>query len=310
MRILVTGGAGYIGSVLVPKLLACGHQVTVLDNFMFGQSSLAECCSHDGFDVLRADCRDEATVRKLLASADAVIPLAALVGAPLCKLDPLATRSINQEAVEMICRLASRDQWILMPVTNSGYGIGEKGKHCTEDSPLKPISLYGVTKVEAEKAVLQRESSVTFRLATVFGMSPRMRIDLLVNDFVHRAVTDRAVVVFEGHFKRNYIHLQDVARVFVHALERFGAMKGRPYNVGLDDANLSKTELCQAIQRQVPEFVYVEAPIGEDPDKRDYIVSNARLAATGFRTQWSLDRGIGELIKGYRMLRNSRYSNV
>lgn len=310
MRILVTGGAGYIGSVLVPKLLACGHQVTVLDNFMFGQSSLAECCSHDGFDVLRADCRDEATVRKLLASADAVIPLAALVGAPLCKLDPLATRSINQEAVEMICRLASRDQWILMPVTNSGYGIGEKGKHCTEDSPLKPISLYGVTKVEAEKAVLQRENSVTFRLATVFGMSPRMRIDLLVNDFVHRAVTDRAVVVFEGHFKRNYIHLQDVARVFVHALERFGAMKGRPYNVGLDDANLSKTELCQAIQRQVPEFVYVEAPIGEDPDKRDYIVSNARLAATGFRTQWSLDRGIGELIKGYRMLRNSRYSNV
>jgi len=310
MRILVTGGAGYIGSVLVPKLLSSGHQVTVLDNFMFGQSSLAECCSHDGFDVLRADCRDEATMRKLLASADVVIPLAALVGAPLCKLDPLATRSINQEAVEMVCRLASRDQWILMPVTNSGYGIGEKGKHCTEDSPLKPISLYGVTKVEAEKAVLQRENSVTFRLATVFGMSPRMRIDLLVNDFVYRAVTDRAVVVFEGHFKRNYIHLQDVARVFVHALEHFGAMKGRPYNVGLDDANLSKTELCQVIQRQVPEFVYLEAPIGEDPDKRDYIVSNARLAATGFRTQWSLDRGIGELIKGYRMLRNSRYSNV
>lgn len=310
MRILVTGGAGYIGSVLVPKLLSSGHQVTVLDNFMFSQSSLAECCSHDGFDVLRADCRDEATVRKLLASADVVIPLAALVGAPLCKLDPLATRSINQEAVAMICRLASREQWILMPVTNSGYGIGEKGKHCTEDSPLKPISLYGVTKVEAEKAVLQRENSVTFRLATVFGMSPRMRIDLLVNDFVHRAVTDRAVVVFEGHFKRNYIHIQDVARVFVHALEHFGAMKGRPYNVGLDDANLSKTELCQVIQRQVPDFVYVEAPIGEDPDKRDYIVSNARLAATGFRTQWSLDRGIGELIKGYRMLRNSRYSNV
>jgi len=310
MRILVTGGAGYIGSVLVPKLLSSGHQVTVLDNFMFGQSSLAECCSHDGFDVLRADCRDEATMRKLLASADVVIPLAALVGAPLCKLDPLATRSINQEAVEMVCRLASRDQWILMPVTNSGYGIGEKGKHCTEDSPLKPISLYGVTKVEAEKAVLQRENSVTFRLATVFGMSPRMRIDLLVNDFVYRAVTDRAVVVFEGHFKRNYIHLQDVARVFVHALEHFGAMKGRPYNVGLDDANLSKTELCQVIQRQVPEFVYLEAPIGEDPDKRDYIVSNARLAATGFRTQWSLERGIGELIKGYRMLRNSRYSNV
>jgi len=310
MRILVTGGAGYLGSVLVPKLLAAGHSVTVLDNFMFGQSSLAECCGYDGFDVVRADCRDEPTLRRLLAAADAVIPLAALVGAPLCKLDPLAARTINQEAVEMIGRLASREQWILMPVTNSGYGIGEKGKHCTEDSALKPISLYGITKVEAERAVLQRDNSVTFRLATVFGMSSRMRIDLLVNDFVHRAVTDRAVVVFEGHFKRNYIHIQDVARVFLHALEHFGAMKSRPYNVGLDDANLTKIELCQVIQRHVPEFIYVEAPIGEDPDKRDYIVCNARLAGTGFRTEWDLDRGIRELIKGYRMLRNSRYSNV
>ena len=310
MRILVTGGAGYLGSVLVPKLLAAGHSVTVLDNFMFGQSSLAECCGYDGFDVVRADCRDEPTLRRLLAAADAVIPLAALVGAPLCKLDPIGARTTNQEAVEMICRLASREQWVLMPVTNSGYGIGEKGKYCTEDSPLKPISLYGITKVEAERAVLQRDNSVTFRLATVFGMSSRMRIDLLVNDFVHRAVTDRAVVVFEGHFKRNYIHIQDVARVFLHALEHFGAMKSRPYNVGLDDANMTKIELCQVIQRHVPEFIYVEAPIGEDPDKRDYIVSNARLAGTGFRTEWDLDRGIRELIKGYRMLRNSRYSNV
>jgi len=310
LNILVTGGAGYIGSVLVPKLLQAGHGVTVLDNFMFGQATLAECCAYDNFEVARGDSRDEATIKKLLAKADAAIPLAALVGAPLCKNDPIGTRTINQDAVEMLCRLASPAQRILMPVTNSGYGIGEKDKHCTEDSPLRPISLYGVTKVEAEKAVLQRENSATFRLATVFGMSPRMRMDLLVNDFVYRALHDRAVVVFEGHFKRNYIHIQDVARVFLHALDNFDRMRGKPYNVGLDEANLSKLELCQVIQKQLPQFVYSEAPIGEDPDKRDYIVSNARLAATGFRTQWGLERGIRELIKGYTILRNSRYANV
>jgi nucleoside-diphosphate-sugar epimerase len=310
MKILVTGGAGYIGSVLVPALLADGHRVTVVDNFMFGQSSLADCCAYDSFDVVRGDCRDEALMRKLMADADGIIPLAALVGAPLCKLDPLATKTINQEAVEMICRLASQQQRILMPVTNSGYGIGEKGKFCTEDSPLNPISLYGVTKFEAEKAVLNHPNAMTFRLATVFGMAPRMRIDLLVNDFVHRAVMDRFVIVFEGHFKRNYIHIRDVARVFLHGLNNFEAMKGRPYNVGLDDANLSKLELCAAIQKHVPQFVYLEAPIGEDPDKRDYIVSNARLASTGFKPEWSLDRGIRELIKGYTILRNAKYSNV
>jgi nucleoside-diphosphate-sugar epimerase len=310
MKILVTGGAGYIGSVLVPALLADGHRVTVVDNFMFGQSSLADCCAYDSFDVVRGDCRDESLMRKLMADADGIIPLAALVGAPLCKLDPLATKTINQEAVEMICRLASQQQRILMPVTNSGYGIGEKGKFCTEDSPLNPISLYGVTKVEAEKAVLNHPNAMTFRLATVFGMAPRMRIDLLVNDFVHRAVMDRFVIVFEGHFKRNYIHIRDVARVFLHGLNNFEAMKGRPYNVGLDDANLSKLELCAAIQKHVPQFVYLEAPIGEDPDKRDYIVSNARLASTGFKPEWSLDRGIRELIKGYTILRNAKYSNV
>lgn len=310
MKILVTGGAGYIGSVLVPALLAADHRVTVVDNFMFGQSSLADCCAYDSFDVVRGDCRDESLMRKLMADADGIIPLAALVGAPLCKLDPLATKTINQEAVEMICRLASPQQRILMPVTNSGYGIGEKGKFCTEDSPLNPISLYGVTKVEAEKAVLNHPNAMTFRLATVFGMAPRMRIDLLVNDFVHRAVMDRFVIVFEGHFKRNYIHIRDVARVFLHGLNNFEAMKGRPYNVGLDDANLSKLELCAAIQKHVPQFVYLEAPIGEDPDKRDYIVSNARLASTGFKPEWSLDRGIRELIKGYTILRNAKYSNV
>ncbi len=310
MKILITGGAGYIGSVLTPTLLAQGYEVTVLDNFMFRQTSLADCCQYDTFNVVRGDCRDQALMTQLLKDADVIIPLAALVGAPLCSRDQVGTRTINQEAVEMICRLASPQQRILMPVTNSGYGIGEAGKYCTEESPLRPISLYGVTKVEAEKAVLERENSITFRLATVFGMSPRMRTDLLVNDFVYRAVYDRAVVIFEGHFKRNYIHIRDVAKVFLHGIENFETMKGKPYNVGLEDANLSKLELCAEIQKYLPNFVYLEAPIGEDPDKRDYIVSNQRILSTGYEPEWPLSRGIRELIKGYTILRNSIYSNV
>jgi nucleoside-diphosphate-sugar epimerase len=310
MKVLITGGAGYIGSVLTPTLLGLGHEVTVLDNFYFRQNSLADCCHHAAFQVVRGDCRDERIVKPLAANADLIIPLAALVGVPLCNQDQVATQTTNFEAVDMLCRLASKAQWIILPVTNSGYGIGEKGKSCTEDSPLRPLSTYGATKVRAEEAVLRRENSLTFRLATVFGMSPRMRIDLLVNDFVYRAVHDRAVVVFEGHFKRNYIHVRDVARVFAHGIEHFQVMRGRPYNAGLDDANLSKVELCALIQKHLPKFVFLEAPIGEDPDKRDYIVSNARLASTGFQPQWSLDQGIVELIKGYTILRNSIYSNV
>jgi nucleoside-diphosphate-sugar epimerase len=310
MKILITGGAGYIGSVLTPALLAKGYDVTVVDSFIFRQSSLADCCHYDGFEVVRGDCRDESLIKSLLPQHDVIIPLAALVGAPLCSRDEIGTRTINSDAVSMICRLASPQQRILMPVTNSGYGIGEAGKFCTEESPLRPISLYGVTKVEAEKAVLDRENSMTFRLATVFGMSPRMRIDLLVNDFVYRAVHDRAVVIFEGHFKRNYIHIRDVVNVFLHGLDHFETMKGKPYNVGLEDANLSKLELCAEIQKYLPKFVCLEAPIGEDPDKRNYIVSNARILGTGFVPQWSLGRGIQELIKGYTIIRNSVFSNV
>jgi nucleoside-diphosphate-sugar epimerase len=310
MKVLITGGAGYIGSMLTPALLEAGHQVTVVDNFHFRQSSLLDCCHLDGFQVVRGDCREETLMKPLVAEADLIIPLAALVGVPLCNTDRLATESINQGAVEMLCRLAGKDQRMIMPVTNSGYGIGEKDKHCTEDSPLRPISTYGVTKVNAERAVLAREQSISLRLATVFGLSPRMRLDLLVNDFVYRAVHDRAVVIFEGHFKRNYIHIRDVVRAFLHAIGNFDSMKGKPYNVGLDDANLSKVELCQTIQKHLPKFVYLEAPIGEDPDKRDYIVSNARIAGTGFKPEWGLDRGIQELIKGYTILRNSIYANV
>ncbi len=310
IKVLITGGAGYIGSVLTPILLAKGYQVTVLDNFMFRQNSLADCCRYDTFEVVRGDCRNRDLMKSLVKSVDIIIPLAALVGAPLCSRDEVGTQTTNFEAIKMLCELASKEQRFLVPITNSGYGVGEAGKYCTEESPLNPISLYGVTKVEAEKVILQRENSISFRLATVFGMSPRMRVDLLVNDFVYRAVTDRTVVVFEGHFKRNYIHIQDVAKVFLHGIDNFESMKGKPYNVGLEDANLSKLELCAEIKKYLPNFVYMEAPIGEDPDKRDYIVSNARILSTGFEPEWSLGRGIKELIKGYTILRNSIYSNV
>lgn len=310
LRILVTGGAGYLGSTLVPALLEAGHAVTVLDNFMFRQAPLAHVCAHPDFDVVRGDCRDAAVLKPLVAKADIAIPLAALVGAPLCNNDQTGAVSINRDAVRTLLGLLAKDQRVLMPVTNSGYGVGEPGKECTEESPLRPLSLYGRTKVEAEELVLGRDNGMSFRLATVFGMSPRMRIDLLVNDFVHRAVTDRAVVLFEPHFKRNYIHVRDVARAFLHGIANFSAMKNRPYNVGLSDANLSKMELCQRIQAHVPGFVFLEAPIGEDPDKRDYIVSNARIEATGFKPAYSLDAGIAELVKGYRMIRNGMYGNV
>ena len=200
MKILITGGGGYIGSVLTPTLLALGHEVTVVDSFLFRQNSLADCCHHQGFQVVRGDCRDEPLMKKLVAGADVIIPLAALVGAPLCDRDPVAARTTNFEAVAMLCRIASDSQRIIMPVTNSGYGVGEKGIHCTEETPLRPLSLYGVTKVQAEEEILQRENSISFRLATVFGVSPRMRIDLLVNDFVHRAggVVETTAVAVRG----------------------------------------------------------------------------------------------------------------
>lgn len=309
-RILVTGGAGYLGSIMVPELLQQGHAVTVLDSFIFGQSSLLECCAHERFEMVRGDARDAGVLRPLLATVDTVIPLAALVGAPLCQRDRIGTISTNRDAIRTLTELASKQQRIIIPITNSGYGIGQQGVFCTEETPMKPISLYGSTKVEAEHIAFEHGNTISLRLATVFGMSPRMRLDLLVNDFTYRAVTDRFLVVFEGHFKRNYIHVRDVARAFVHALDNFERMKNEPYNVGLSDANLSKLELCARIKEQVPDFLYLEAPIGEDPDKRDYIVSNEKIEKTGFQPAYSLDRGIRELLKGYRIITNSRYSNV
>ena len=309
-NILVTGGAGYLGSILVPELLKSGHGVTVLDNFMYGQNSLLDCCSNENFDVVRGDAREEDSLSPLLKNVDYIIPLAALVGAPLCSRDKIGTITTNKDSIASIARLSSKEQRIIYPCTNSGYGIGHKDIYCTEETPLKPISLYGKAKVEAEKILLDRGNSISLRLATVFGIAPRMRIDLLVNDFTYRAVKDKFVVVFEGHFKRNYIHIRDVARAFIHAINNFDSMKNEPYNVGLSDANLSKLELCSKIKEQLPDFVYIEAPVGEDPDKRDYIVSNEKIEKTGFRPLCSLEMGIKELIKAYRIIINSKYSNV
>jgi nucleoside-diphosphate-sugar epimerase len=309
-KILVTGGAGYIGSTLVSALLDANYEVTVLDNFMFHQASLSHVCARPEFDLVYGDARSEETLKRLVAKADIVIPLAALVGAPLCDRDTIGAITTNRDAVVTLVKMLSQDQRVLIPVTNSGYGIGEEGKICTEETPLRPISLYGRTKVEAEEAVLDFGNSVSLRLATVFGMSPRMRLDLLVNDFVFRAVNDRFIVIFEGHFKRNYIHVLDVARGFLHGLANFDRMKGEPFNLGLSDANLSKLELCERIKAQVPDFTIVEAAIGQDPDKRDYIVSNEKIENTGYSTAHGLDDGIAELIKGYRMIRNSGFANV
>jgi nucleoside-diphosphate-sugar epimerase len=310
MKILVTGGAGYLGSILVPDLLAAGHEVTVLDNFMFRQGSLNHVCYHPKFTVVKGDIRIEETVLPLLRKANAVIPLAALVGAPLCNQDPVGATTTNHDAILMMLKHLSREQRVLMPTTNSAYGTGDKDNFCTEESPLRPISRYAIEKVEVEKHLMQHSNAISFRLATVFGMSPRMRIDLLVNDFTYRAVNDRFVVLFESSFKRNYIHVRDVSRVFQHGLANFERMKGQIYNVGLSDANVSKRELCEVIARHVPGFVFLEAPVGKDPDQRNYIVSNAKIAATDYQPAHSLDAGVAELVKGYTMIRNTLHGNV
>ena len=309
-NVLITGGAGYIGSVLTPMLLDAGYSVTVIDNFRYNQTSLLDCCSNPRLTIIRGDARDRQLVQKHIQEKDYIIPLACLVGAPLCDARPEEARSVNLDAVKLILELHSPGQNIIFPNTNSGYGIGEKDMHCTEETPLRPISLYGQLKVEAEKSLLSAGNAISLRLATVFGVSPRMRLDLLVNDFVYRAVNDGFVVLFEADFKRNYIHVRDVARAFLHSMENFEKMKGEAYNVGLSDANLSKRELCEEIQKHVPRFYFTEARVGEDKDKRNYIVSNEKIERAGFKPQVSLAEGIAELVKGYQIIKRNQFANI
>ena len=310
MNILVTGGAGYIGSVLVPALLANNHSVTVIDNFMYQQIPLLDVCYQSELKIVRGDVRNRELIKKHMADVEVIMPLACLTGAPLCDRFPEEAEAINLKSIEMIVALRRDEQKIIFPTTNSGYGVGETSIFCTEETTLRPISLYGRLKVAAEKTILESGNAITLRLATVFGISPRMRLDLLVNDFVYRAVTDRFIVLFESHFKRNFIHVRDVAAGFIHCLNHFAALKNEAYNLGLSEANLSKKELCEQIQQHVPDFYFVEAAVGEDPDKRNYVVSNEKIENTGFAPRVSLAEGIEELVKGYSVLRRNQFTNL
>ncbi len=309
-NILITGGAGYIGSVLTHKLLSLGYQVTVIDNLLYKQTSLLHCFAYPNFTFVKGDCSNEELMKTSLKKADFIIPLAAIVGAPACDLQPHLAKLINFDAIQIILKHITKDQKILFPNTNSGYGIGEKNEFCDEKSPLRPISLYGKLKVEIENILLSSSQAVTFRLATVFGISPRMRLDLLVNDFTFKACHEKFIVLFEEHFKRNYIHVVDVAEAFIFGINNFEKMRGQAFNIGLSSANLSKKELCEKIKQYLPDFYIHNAPIGEDPDKRDYIVSNKKIEKLGWKPTKTLDDGINEIISAYSILKGNKYKNV
>lgn len=350
MRILITGGAGYLGCVIVERLLlnnlfatnGTGElkvngfgildephfhlsekvQLTVLDNLMYRQTNLTEFTWRDDFKFVYGDVRDHELMKQLMKETDVIIPLAAVVGMPACKKYPKETVDINQKAVEFISDISSKDQRIIFPTTNSGYGIGhvKDGElvECTETTPLNPISLYGTTKVNAESCLLNnnKDNAVTLRLATVFGVSPRMRLDLLVNDFTYRAYNDKYIVLFESHFKRNYIHVRDVARTFIYTINKWDKMKGEPFNVGLSSANLSKLELCEKIKEQIPDFYITQSEINSDPDKRNYIVSNHKIETVDTKEPWSavhsIESGIKELTNAYSIISNNnkKFTNL
>jgi len=310
MKILVTGGAGYIGSVFIRHLLDNNHKVTAYDNFIYNQTSLVEFCKYENFNIVNGDVRDFSKLKKYIVSADIIIPLAALVGAPICKKDPKGAEDINNNSIIELLKFLSNEQMLLMPTTNSAYGGGNKGVECDENSNLNPISKYAEDKVFIEKKILERENTISLRLATVFGLSPRMRFDLLVNDFVYRSVNEKVIVLFESHFKRNYIHINDVSRCFLHCIENFSSMKSNIFNVGLSDANLSKKELCEKIKLFIKDLVIIESDIAKDIDQRNYIVSNKKIESTGFLPRTSIEEGIREVIKGCEILKKNQFSNI
>lgn len=302
MKILITGGSGYIGSVMTRLLLENGYEVTVIDNLRFKQRSLLPLFARPNFTFVKGDVCDRDLMQKLINDHEILIPLAAIVGAPACAASPALAQALNYDAIEWMVNNSSSHHKILFPNTNSGYGIGEKDKFCTEESPLKPVSLYGRLKVAIEKKILESKRAISFRLATVFGISPQLRLDLLVNDFTFRACHDKFIVLFEEHFRRNYIHVEDVAKAFLFGIKNFEKMKGEAFNLGNTSANLTKRELCEKIKKYVPDFYIHSASIGKDPDKRDYIVSNEKLESLGWKPTKSIDSGIKELVSAYPLI--------
>jgi nucleoside-diphosphate-sugar epimerase len=309
-NILVTGGAGYIGSVLVPSLLQEGHNVTVVDSFLYRQPSLASVISNKNFTLVYGDVRDKELMSKYIAKADIIIPLAAIVGAPACLKDPESASSINKDSIIWLFSKISKSQQIIMPTTNSAYGSGDINNYCDEKSELNPLSLYAKDKVHVETHLMELEGATSFRLATVFGISPRMRLDLLVNNFVQRALTDRFVILFEGHFKRNYVHVRDVVNAFIFGVNNPSKIKNEIFNFGLSEGNISKKQLCELIKTHLPDFTFLDAPLAKDPDQRNYIVSNTKIESVGMKAKISLDEGIDELIKGLGMYKAYPYSNL
>ncbi len=309
-NILITGGAGYLGSILSEDLVRLNYNVTVVDNFLYKQASLNHLTAFQNFNVVNADVRDINKLKTEMKVADIIIPLAALVGAPICKADPVGSETINKNSVIDLLNIKSKDQKIIMPTTNSAYGSGGYNNFCDETSPLNPISRYAKDKVLVEENLLEKDNTVSLRLATVFGMSPRMRLDLLVNDFVYKAINEKVIVLFEGHFKRNYIHVRDVSRAFMHCMSNFDTMKSEIFNVGLSSANLSKLELCQEIKKIIPNLNIIELETEKDPDQRNYIVSNEKIEQSGYQPKWSIEDGIVELVKGFKMIKNRVYGNI
>ena len=337
MNILITGGAGYIGSVLINKVVnamanysntqtidsnkdmhdfSCHSlqpgKIVVYDNLIYKQTSLIDHCYRENFKFVYGDVRDHDKLLPYVKEADMIIPLAAIVGHPACEKDKVLATQVNYEHIKFIIENLSNDQGIISPNTNSGYGIGKGATHCTEDSPLNPVSHYGITKVRAEEALLNSGKAISLRLATVFGASPRMRLDLLVNDFTYKAYTDKYIILFEHHFKRNYIHIHDVALTIIYMLNRYYEHKGQVFNVGLSSANLSKLELCKKIKTYIPDFVIKLDEFSKDPDKRNYLVSNKKLESTGWKPYYTLDGGIQELLQAYKILShsNKKFTNL